>query len=174
MDKATRIGMALLAAAAVACGQLSSATPPTREAPQATSPRGAPLHAPGGQSGPSNVVLILTDDQRWDTLWAMPTVTREIADRGITFANGFVSNPLCCPSRASILTGQYSHSTGVYTNHGGDLSGGFRAFRDRSTIATWLHEVGYRTAMYGKYLNGYTASYVPPGWDTWFNRKSVV
>jgi arylsulfatase A-like enzyme len=56
----------------------------------------------------------------------------------------------------------------VYTNHGGERYGGFRAFRDTSTIATWLDDAGYRTALFGKYLNGYTASYVPPGWDTWF------
>ena len=168
MDKVARIGTVLLAAAAVACGQLGSATPPAGDAPPATASQGVAAQGPSGPSGPPNVVLILTDDHRWDTLWAMPTVTREIADRGITFANGFVSNPLCCPSRASILTGQYSHSTGVYTNHGGELHGGFRAFRDRSTIATWLDQAGYRTALFGKYLNGYTASYVPPGWDTWF------
>ncbi|MCI0633148.1 MAG: sulfatase [Actinobacteria bacterium] len=113
-------------------------------------------------------MLIVTDDQRWDTLWAMPTVTSELADRGITFANGYVSNPLCCPSRASILTGQYSHSNGVYTNKGQAPFGGFNAFDDRSTVATWLHEAGYRTALFGKYLNGYAGSYVPPGWDRWF------
>jgi arylsulfatase A-like enzyme len=113
-------------------------------------------------------VLILTDDQRSDTLWAMPTVQRELADRGITFANGYVSNPLCCPSRASILTGQYSHSTGVYTNRGQEPFGGFRAFDDGSTVATWLQDAGYRTAMLGKYMNGYAGSYVPPGWDEWF------
>jgi len=119
-----------------------------------------------------NIVLVLTDDQRWDTLWAMPTVQSELVDKGITFTNGFVVNPICCPTRASILTGKYSHSTGVYKDQPPD--GGFRTFtkegEDGSTVATWLHAGGFRTAMIGKYLNGYTGrrtAYVPPGWDRW-------
>ena len=86
----------------------------------------------------------------------------------MTFPNGFVVNPLCCPTRTTILTGKYSHGTGVYRNT--PPHGGFQTFgtQDRSTIATWLEDAGYDTALIGKYLNGYTkASYVPPGWDTW-------
>jgi arylsulfatase A-like enzyme len=113
-----------------------------------------------------DVVLILTDDQRADTLWAMPKVRSTLVDQGITFPNGFVVNPLCCPSRASILTGNYSHTTGVYRNS--QPHGGFSSFDDRSTLATWLHGVGYRTALVGKYLNGYRGQYVPTGWDHWF------
>jgi N-acetylglucosamine-6-sulfatase len=127
--------------------------------------------APAAHAAPDtrpNIVFIVTDDQRWDTLWSMPTVSRELAGRGVTFTNGFVSNPLCCPSRASILTGQYSHSTGVYTNKERSSFGGFAAFDDRSTIATWLHDSGYRTGLFGKYINGYPGVYVPPGWDRWF------
>ena len=115
-----------------------------------------------------DIVLILTDDQRFDTLWAMPTVRSELVAKGVRFTNGYVSNPLCCPSRTSILTGQYSHTTRVYTNHPKQPFGGFPAFHDRSTVATWLHRAGYRTALMGKYLNGYADSYVPPGWDRWF------
>lgn len=118
--------------------------------------------------GKPDIVLILTDDQRFDTLWAMPAVQSELVARGIEFTSGYVSNALCCPSRTSILTGQYSHSTGVYTNKSQQPHGGFSAFRDRSTVATWLHGAGYRTAMLGKYLNGYKGTYVPPGWDRWF------
>jgi N-acetylglucosamine-6-sulfatase len=120
--------------------------------------------------GKPNIVLIVTDDQRWDTLWAMPTVQSELIDHGIEFVNAFASNPLCCPSRASILTGLYSRSNGVYTNAGGSRYGGFTAFDDRSTVATWLQDEGYRTGLFGKYLNGYGATeYVPPGWDRWFS-----
>jgi N-acetylglucosamine-6-sulfatase len=116
-----------------------------------------------------NVVVIVTDDQRADTLWAMPTVRSELVGRGIRFANGFASNPLCCPSRASILTGTYSHTNRVYTNKASSRYGGFAAFDDASTLATWLDEEGYRTALFGKYLNGYGSNaYVPPGWDRWF------
>jgi N-acetylglucosamine-6-sulfatase len=119
-----------------------------------------------------NIVLILTDDQRFDELAHMPTVQSTLVDKGVTFHNGFVVNSLCCPSRSTILTGEYSHSTGVYKNS--PPNGGFETFTqsgdDRSTIATWLHDAGYRTALIGKYLNGYTpdqASYVPPGWSAW-------
>ncbi len=124
--------------------------------------------APAARDIPPNIVFIITDDQRWDTLWSMPTLSSELAGRGVTFSNGFVSNPLCCPSRASVLTGQYSHSTGVYTNKGRSSFGGFAVFDDRSTIATWLHDSGYRTGLFGKYMNGYPGVYVPPGWDRWF------
>jgi arylsulfatase A-like enzyme len=116
-----------------------------------------------------NVVFILTDDQRADTLWAMPEVQMQLVAHGVNFTDAFVSNPECCPSRAAILTGNYSHTTGVYTNRSSSV-GGFRAFDDSSTLATWLDGAGYRTGLIGKYLNGYspTSQYVPPGWDRWF------
>jgi N-acetylglucosamine-6-sulfatase len=119
-------------------------------------------------STPPNIVLILTDDQRTGTLWAMPKVRQLLGDHGITFKNAFVTNPICCPSRASILTGLYSHSTGVYHNAPAKPFGGFTAFDPSSTVATWLKAVGYRTAMIGKYLNGYHGTSIPPGWDDWF------
>ena len=117
------------------------------------------------RSARPDIVLIVTDDQRWDTLSQMPGVQRLLADRGLTFANAFVTNPLCCPSRSTILTGTHSHSTGVYTNEGAH---GLNAFEDRSTIATWLDDAGYATAFIGKYFNGsWPTRYVPPGWDRW-------
>src|SRR5688572_23013978 len=75
-----------------------------------------------------SIVLFVTDDHRWDMLWAMPEVQRLLVDHGIEFVNGFASNPLCCPSRASILTGVYSHLNGVYTNTARSPYGGFGAF----------------------------------------------
>ena len=122
----------------------------------------------GVTAGQPDIILILTDDQRFDTLWAMPTVRSELVANGVSFSNGYVSNPVCCPSRSSTLTGNYSHTTRVYTNHPKERFGGFPAFDDRSTVATWLQHAGYRTALMGKYLNGYADSYVPPGWDRWF------
>jgi N-acetylglucosamine-6-sulfatase len=106
-------------------------------------------------SGKPNIVLILTDDQRWDTLRWMPNVRRLLMDKGVTFTNAFVPNSLCCPSRVTILTGQYSHTNGIWSNEW--PNGGFKVFRghDGSTIATWLHDAGYRTALIGKYLNEY-------------------
>ncbi len=123
-----------------------------------------------------NVILIVTDDQRWDTLEYMPILQRELVARGITFTNAFVTTPHCCPSRASILTGLYAHNHGVKKNAG--PSGGFASFNDESTLATWLHDAGYRTGLIGKYLNRYKPSpadaYIPPGWDTWlYNFKAV-
>ena len=120
--------------------------------------------------GRPNIVLIVTDDQRFDTLRVMPKVQRLLGARGMTLRRAIVTNPLCCPSRATILTGRYSHTTGVYANSAPD--GGWSSFQssESNTIATALHRVGYRTALIGKYINGYggEAAYVPPGWDRWF------
>ena len=119
-----------------------------------------------------NIVILMSDDQRWDML--TPSFTPNIYSRLVegnpyAFTNAFVSNPLCCPSRASTLTGNYSHTTGVWNNS--PPYGGFNSFHDRNTIAVDFDQAGYRTAMIGKYLNGYrsgTQTYVPPGWDEWF------
>jgi arylsulfatase A-like enzyme len=131
----------------------------------------------GASLGRPNIILILTDDQRWDTVGlehsrdgttpVMQHVVSELADSGVTFPNGFVTTALCCPSRTSILTGQYSHNTGIHTNGGSD--GGFANFDDTQTIGIWLRDAGYRTGFVGKYLNGYAtgAPCVPPGWDEW-------
>jgi arylsulfatase A-like enzyme len=122
--------------------------------------------------GRPNVVVILTDDQRYDTLNAMPQVRKLLRKGGISYRNAFVPSSLCCPSRVSILTGLHSHTTGVISN--GAPHGGFAGFDDRISIATALDDAGYRTAFVGKYLNGYVGrhfdnySYVPPGWDRWF------
>jgi arylsulfatase A-like enzyme len=118
---------------------------------------------------PPSVLLIVSDDQRFDTLWAMPVLTERVAAPGVTFPDAFVTNPLCCPSRASILTGNYSHTHLVYRQ--APPFGRFEWFDDRSTLATWLHDAGYRTGLFGKYLDGYqhaaVTGYVPPGWDRW-------
>ena len=111
-----------------------------------------------------NIVFIVTDDMRYDQLWAMPVVNSEIVDQGMTFDRAFIPNPWCCPSRASILTGTYSHTNKVYRN--APPYGGYASFNATSTLATWLQAGGYRTGLVGKYLNGY-ASGQPPGWDTW-------
>ena len=116
-------------------------------------------------------MFLLTDDLDLAEMSYMPNVHRLLAEQGVTFSRYFVSNSLCCPSRSSILRGQYAHNTGVESN--GGRNGGFEtAYRlgiEKSTIATWLHDAGYRTAYIGKYLNKYpdtaTPTYVPPGWD---------
>jgi len=119
---------------------------------------------------PPNIVLIVTDDQRWDSLHAMPEVQRLLVRRGMSFRRAIVTNPFCCPSRATILTGRFSHTTGVYANEPPD--GGWFTFQssEPDTIATSLRDAGYRTALIGKYINGYggESPSVPPGWDRWF------
>jgi arylsulfatase A-like enzyme len=119
--------------------------------------------------GPPDIVLIVTDDQRWDTLWAMPTVSERLVAPGVTFSEAFVVNPLCCPSRASILTGNYSHTHLIYRQD--PPFGRFDWFDDSSTLATWLDDAGYRTGLFGKYIDGgqhaALTGYVPPGWDRW-------
>ncbi|WP_172657280.1 sulfatase [Myxosarcina sp. GI1] len=120
-----------------------------------------------------NILFILTDDLDTASVGYMPHLKSLLIDRGVSFSNYFVNVSLCCPSRATMLRGQYAHNTGVFTNH--KLNGSFIYFYrrglERSTIATWLQKQGYRTAYMGKYLNGYprraSKTYVPPGWDEW-------
>ena len=101
-----------------------------------------------------NFVVVLTDDQRWDTLWAMPMVQDKLIDHGITFANAYASNPVCCPTRASLLAGGfYSQNTGVL--HNKLPNGGAQKFYDSESLATLLQKAGYKTALIGKYLNEY-------------------
>ena len=116
-----------------------------------------------------NIILILTDDQDARSLAHMPRVKAQLIDRGTTFDNGFVTDPLCCPSRASILRGQYVHNHTIKDNLAPDAHDRFRDLGlEDSTIATWLHDGGYRTALIGKYMNEYDQLYIPPGWDYWF------
>ncbi len=123
-------------------------------------------------------MFILTDDLSMNLLRYMPHVQAMERD-GLTFSNYFVSDSLCCPSRASIFTGNLPHDTGVYNNV--PPQGGLATFRarneERHTFAVALKRGGYRTAMMGKYLNGYldqhgpasipAGAYVPPGWSEW-------
>lgn len=99
----------------------------------------------------------------------MPTVRAVLAAQGVDFKNGFLTTPLCCPSRVSILTGEYVHNHEVYTDR--YPQGGARKFDDKDTLAVRLQAGGYKTAYMGKYLNDYEAlmplGYVPPGWDEW-------
>src|SRR5829696_4935166 len=124
-------------------------------------------------TGKPNIVFILTDDLDLASVSKIPALDAYMADEGVTFDNAFVTESLCCPSRASILTGQYPHNHLIRTNP--PPLGGFETFRnlkrERSTVATWLDAAGYETALFGKYLNCYDKRkrvYVPPGWDEWY------
>jgi N-acetylglucosamine-6-sulfatase len=140
---------------------------------------------PPGQK--PNFVVIQTDDQTLDQLYAtytpaggapipaMPNTLASIAAKGVTFNRYYVSYPLCCPSRVSLLTGRYAHNH----NDRGNVppNGGFTGFASRQAyshnIATWLQGAGYRTIHVGKFLNGYgdepfdDGRNVPPGWNAW-------
>ncbi|GGN37099.1 arylsulfatase A-like enzyme [Actinoplanes campanulatus] len=162
------------------CGSPAApAGDPAEAHPAASSRSSAAVPGSPTESVPTrpNIVFVLVDDLSMNLVQYMPNVQRMQRD-GTTFTNYTVTDSLCCPSRASILKGQFPHNTGIVKNHGSD--GGFRLFHSRgqekSTIATDLQAAGYRTAFLGKYLNEYFPKktmgtgkpYVPPGWDQWF------
>jgi N-acetylglucosamine-6-sulfatase len=128
-------------------------------------------------AGAPNIVLILTDDQDVQSgmLAYMPHLQDLLVGRGTSFPNNMVPLSLCCPSRTTILRGQYPHNTGVLTNAlpNGGFEKAYSENLEASTVATLLHGAGYRTVLFGKYLNGYpnTAGslYIPPGWDEWYS-----
>lgn len=145
-------------------------------------------------AAPPNIVVVMVDDLSMDAFdvlvdggW-LPQLTTHVVNKGVSFRNSFVTNAACCPSRATFLTGQYSHNHRVFSNHSPHpLKGGIawpgwfpqngQAGRSESTIATWLQSAGYTTGFVGKYLNGYggnapenvaePSTYVPPGWSDW-------
>ncbi|MEO8422625.1 MAG: sulfatase [Actinomycetota bacterium] len=151
---------ALLAAAVLGAAALT-ATPPPR-----------------ARDHRLNIVVILTDDQAFDTLPSnppeLPWLQSHIRDRDghwLWFPEAFIQTPLCCPSRATILSGRYSRHTHVRTNNDGER------FDETQTLATWLHDAGYFTGLIGKYLNRYPfgrGPYIPPGWDRWVVKRNTA
>lgn len=146
-----------------------------------TSVSAAPAHSaaassPSSSGGKPNILYVLTDDLSWNLVKYMPHV-RDLMKRGTTFDDFFVTDSLCCPSRTTILTGEFPHNTGVYGNAGPD--GGYNAVRahhdEDKCYAPRLQQAGYRTGFMGKYINlykprlkyGTSRPYVPPGWDEW-------
>ena len=139
----------------------------------------AGLAAPRPDTRP-NIVLINLDDTRADSLDRMPTVLSRLAAQGVSFTNSFVVDPLCAPSRASLLSGLFARHHGVEALSG--VIGGAHRFQERGadqeTVAVWLQAAGYATGLFGKYINGYgyrpqptyapgETVYVPPGWTRW-------
>ena len=148
---------------AVALGTLVGSLVGLTAAPQSPDPR-------------PNVILVVTDDQTADTLPsdppAMPWLQSRFADPStgwIRFPEAIAATPMCCPSRATLLTGLTAEHHGVTSNEDGtDLD-------ETDTLAVWLHDAGYTTGLVGKYLNGYPwdrGPYVPPGWDRWFAKTN--
>jgi N-acetylglucosamine-6-sulfatase len=148
------IGLAALAAAAVLAAGAAS--------PEPDSAAAKPQQRP-------NLILIVTDDQSLAQMNAstMPNTIELLGAQGTTFTNAIATTPLCCPSRASMITGQYGHNNGVLANRPGY---GALTHR-RSTLPAWLQAAGYRTAHVGRWMNGFrkfVGGGAAPGWDSWF------
>jgi N-acetylglucosamine-6-sulfatase len=137
---------------------------------------GGPRPAPAAPASKPSFVVIQTDDETLAGIAASMSNTIElIARKGMTFDNYYVSYPLCCPSRVSLLTGRYAHNHNVRGNI--QPAGGFSGFESRTAwshnLATWLQGAGYRTIHIGKFFNGYgdepydDGTVMPPGWDAW-------
>lgn len=138
----------------------------------AGTPRGVATISPTSPSAQRpNIIFILSDDEDVALHAHMPKTKALLHDSGTTFDNYFVTYALCCPSRATTLRGQYPHNTRIEGN--APPTGGYQKFRslghDSSTVATWLRESGYHTAMFGKYMNGYQPGLgAPAGWSEWY------
>ena len=120
--------------------------------------------APAAANGRPNILMIMTDDQRADgTMDVMPQTRQWFEDGGIRFNQAFATTPLCCPSRASVFSGRYTHNHGVRTN---DLA---NVLDQRFTIQAYLKAAGYRTGIFGKYFNAWNLFRNPPSFDDWIS-----
>jgi len=153
----------VLCTAAACTGQAVTGSPGPSSTPPSPAPSGTSTTPPPSQEPdrPPNILIVLTDDQRADTLGVMPQVRRIFGRGGIQYANGFDTTPLCCPSRATIMTGRFPHDTGVLGN--GDA---LKLDHD-TTVQRYLHDAGYRTGMVGKFLNDWPVGTAPPNFDRW-------
>jgi arylsulfatase A-like enzyme len=145
----------------------------------AASPAAPPAAAPAAAAAPRpNIVLVVVDDLDVPSYLELPLMPDLLADRGLSFTRAYATHPLCGPSRASILTGQFGHNHGVLSHELPNQ--GFAAFRrhEASSLAPWLKAAGYRTSLVGKYINNYSwgvdREYVPPGWDDWHGHLTDI
>jgi N-acetylglucosamine-6-sulfatase len=149
-SRSLRRAAVLIATVAVAATGFATAEP-------------APRPSRALEGPPPDVVVIVTDDQRFDGMGQMPKTRAWLPAR---FPSAFVTTPVCCPSRTTILTGLYAHDSGVWANEG--TYGGWPRFLSQGwpgqTIADRLQAAGYRTGLFGKFLNDWDGT-IPPGWD---------
>jgi N-acetylglucosamine-6-sulfatase len=126
--------------------------------------------APGPAATGPNVVVVMTDDQRFDDMRTLPRVRHLIGDAGVTFTRSYASYPVCCPARATFFTGQYAQNHGVRCLYPW-CGGGFGRLNQREYLPVWLDRAGYVTAHIGKFLNGYGSERPPDkprGWTEWY------
>jgi len=160
VDRASRSTVALLSlvflAQFAACDRAADA-PPLEDVVVANE-----FERPAGSEArtPPNILVIMTDDQRRDSLSSMPKVMEWMADGGTLFTQGYVTTPACCPARAATLTGRYNHNNGVITQAG-------PPFDETTSIAKYLSDAGYATAHIGKYVHYYGLKKRAPYWDRW-------
>jgi N-acetylglucosamine-6-sulfatase len=125
---------------------------------------------PGAAARGPNVVVVMTDDQRFDDMPALPKTRRLIGGAGVTFTRAFASYPVCCPARATLFTGQYAHNHDVRCLYP-SCGGGYGKLNQREYLPVWFERAGYATAHIGKFLNGYGSERAPDkpnGWTEWF------
>ncbi|MBP9947940.1 MAG: sulfatase [Vicinamibacteria bacterium] len=168
LDK-LRLAALVIGVTSAACGGSGVASP--------TSPSGATPSAtptPAAATARPNIILVLLDDGEDAMISNMPRIRANFIERGLRFTNAFSNTPLCGPSRANILSGQFAHNTRVIGNVGSDA--GYPAWReagyDTNSVGPWLKAAGYRTGIFGKYQNDYptgapSETFVPAGWDDW-------
>ena len=148
-------------AALFALASCGSSSPGTQD-PTKGSDRGPPSDGP-------NIVVVMSDDQDAASLGQAMPRTKRLARTGTTFTDFVVTTPSCCPSRAAFITGEYGHNNGVLANVPGypDL------LQKENVLPAWLRRAGYRTAEFGKFMNGYEnfatamGALRGPGWDHW-------
>jgi N-acetylglucosamine-6-sulfatase len=125
---------------------------------------------PGAAANGPNVVVVMTDDQRFDDMLALPKTRRLIGRAGVTFTRAFASYPVCCPARATFFTGQYAHNHKVLCLYPW-CGGGYGRLNQREYLPVWLERAGYATVHIGKFLNGYGSERPPDkpkGWTEWY------
>ena len=130
------------------------------------------LGALGVANARMNVVVVMTDDQRFDTLSKTPSIA-QLAAKGVQFTRAYQTTPVCGPARASVLSGGFlSQNTGILENS--EPNGGARFFNDQGNLGAVMQSAGYRTMFAGKWVNGYEGRgrYIPPGWSRFVGRHS--
>lgn len=173
--RGTLLGVLACLAALLALGCSGASESSSQEETQVSTQPSTTQEKAEASADQPNMIFVLTDDLDYASTQKMPGINSLLVEEGTSFEEAFVSHPVCCPSRATILTGLYDHNHEVLGNN--PPSGGFEKFlfegHEEDSIAVSLQDGGYQTAFFGKYLNGYPSdddTHVPPGWDEWYGK----